>query len=140
MRIDDPAAWIPHRPPILSVDAVEVDEPGVRGRGLKRFEAGDPWLAGHFPGNPVVPGVAMIEGAAQSAAIVLLAAKGRGGGGFLADVSKFRFKAPVVPPADLTFEVAVAGVFGALCKVGVRVLRDGAPVAEGELVLSASPQ
>lgn len=140
MRIDDPASWIPHRPPILSVDAVEVDEPGVKGRGLRRFAAGDAWLTGHFPGNPVVPGVALIEGAAQTAAIVLLAARGKGGGGFLADVSKFRFKVPVLPPADVVFEIAVAGVFGALCKVSVRVLSGGALAAEGELVLSASPQ
>jgi 3-hydroxyacyl-[acyl-carrier-protein] dehydratase len=139
MRIDDPASWIPHRPPILTVDAVEVDEPGVKGRGMKKFAAGDPWLTGHFPGNPVVPGVAMIEGAAQTAAIVLLAARGKGGGGFLADVSKFRFKAPVIPPADVVFEITVAGVFGALCKVSARVLAGGVLAAEGELVLSASP-
>ncbi len=137
MRIDDPSAWIPHRPPILAIDAVEVDEPGVKGRGLKRFERGDAWLTGHFPGNPVVPGVALIEGAAQSAAIVLLAAKGKGGGGFLADVSKFRFKVPVLPPVDVVFEITVAGAFGALCKVGVRVLAGGVLAAEGELVLSA---
>lgn len=137
MIISDPGAWIPHRPPILSVDSVHVSEPGVRGRGVRRFEKSDPWLAGHFPGNPVIPGVALIEGMAQTAAIVLLAAKGGPGGGFLADVSKFRFKSPVIPPVDVAFEIEVAGVFGNLCKVTGRVTVGGTLVAEGELVLSA---
>lgn len=137
MLVSDPRAWIPHRPPILSVDSVDVVEPGVKGRGARRFEATDPWFTGHFPGNPVVPGVALIEGLAQTAAIVLLAAKGGPGGGFLADVSKFRFKVPVVPPVDVAYEVQVAGVFGALCKVTGRVFAGTTLAAEGELVLSA---
>ena len=140
LNVTDPASWIPHRAPILAVDSVEVESAGERGAGRRHFEASDPWFAGHFPGNPVLPGVAMIEGMAQTAAIVLLTARGKGGGGFLADVSRFRFKSPVVPPADLTFEVQVAGVFGRLCKVTGRVLSGGAVVAEGELVISAEPE
>jgi 3-hydroxyacyl-[acyl-carrier-protein] dehydratase len=139
MRIDDPREWIPHRPPILAVDAVDVTEPGVRGTGTRAFRADEPLLAGHFPGNPVVPGVALIEGIAQTAAIVLLAKAGRGGGGFLADVSRFRFKRPLVPPVAVTYEVEVLGVFGALSKVRGTAISGGELAAEGELVLSAEP-
>jgi 3-hydroxyacyl-[acyl-carrier-protein] dehydratase len=137
MLIENPADWIPHRPPILSVDSVDVVEPGVRGRGSRRFTATEPWLQGHFPDNPVVPGVALIEGVAQTAALVLLAAAGRPGGGFLADVSRFRFKKPVVPPVEVVFEVEIAGSFGALKKVVGRALCGGEVAAEGELVISA---
>ncbi|NUN51097.1 MAG: beta-hydroxyacyl-ACP dehydratase [Candidatus Brocadiae bacterium] len=137
MRVDDPREWIPHRPPILAVDAVDVAEPGVRGVGTRLFTAAEPLLAGHFPGRPVVPGVALIEGMAQTAAIVLLAKEGRGGGGFLADVSKFRFRRPLIPPVTVTFEVEVLGVFGGLCKIrGVARSGDGI-AAEGEIVISA---
>jgi 3-hydroxyacyl-[acyl-carrier-protein] dehydratase len=136
--VKDPSSWIPHRPPILAVDEVDVEEPGRRGTGRRRWRADEPLLIGHFPGRPLVPGVALVEGIAQTAAIVLLTRLGKGGGGVLADISRFRFKAPVVPPADVLYEVEVAGRFGNLCKVSGRALCGGAVVAEGELVLSAN--
>lgn len=140
VHISNPADWIPHRPPILAVDSVDVPRPGQAGTGRRRFTPEEPWLAGHFPGNPVVPGVALIEGIAQTAAIVLLSATGQKGGGVLADVSRFRFKAPVIPPADVTYEVEVIGRFGNLCKVVGKAFCRGELAAEGEVVLSADPR
>ncbi|MBI2922564.1 MAG: beta-hydroxyacyl-ACP dehydratase [Planctomycetes bacterium] len=140
VHIANPVEWIPHRPPILAVDSVDVSRPGQAGTGRRRFMPEEPWLAGHFPGRPIVPGVALIEGIAQTAAIVLLSALGKKGEGVLADVSRFRFKSPVIPPADVTFEVEVIGRFGNLHKVAGKALCGGAVAAEGEVVLSADPR
>lgn len=69
---DDPIALLPHRPPFRFVDAVGVLVPGERVEAGYTVRGDEPFLAGHFPGNPVFPGVLQLEALAQAGAIAVL--------------------------------------------------------------------
>ena len=66
-------ALLPHRPPFRFVDAVDACDAGVTVRARYRVTGDEPFLAGHFPGNPIFPGVLQLEALAQAGAIALLA-------------------------------------------------------------------
>jgi 3-hydroxyacyl-[acyl-carrier-protein] dehydratase len=73
---DDPRALVallPHRAPFLFVDGVDACEPAVTIRAHYRVTGDEPFLAGHFPGNPIFPGVLQLEALAQAGAIAVLA-------------------------------------------------------------------
>jgi 3-hydroxyacyl-[acyl-carrier-protein] dehydratase len=73
---DDGAALVallPHRPPFLFVDTVDGCEPGVSVRARYQVTGAEPFLAGHFPGNPIFPGVLQLEALAQAGAVAVLA-------------------------------------------------------------------
>ena len=64
---------LPHRPPFRFVDAVDACDPGTSVTARWRTTGEEPWFAGHFPGNPVVPGVLQLEALAQAGAVAVLA-------------------------------------------------------------------
>jgi 3-hydroxyacyl-[acyl-carrier-protein] dehydratase len=70
---NDLVGLLPHRPPFRFVDAVDEIEPGVSIRARYRVTGDEPFLAGHFPGNPVFPGVLQLEALAQAGGIAVLA-------------------------------------------------------------------
>ena len=63
---------LPHRAPFLLIDTIEVLEPGVRAVGTKCVSMNEPYFQGHFPGNPVMPGVLIMEALAQVGAVDIL--------------------------------------------------------------------
>ena len=72
MGIKEIQEILPHRHPFLLVDCIEELEPGVRAVGYKCVTFNEPFFAGHFPGNPVMPGVLIIEALAQVGSVAML--------------------------------------------------------------------
>ena len=87
----------PHGPGFSFLDSFEIIEPRKRGRGRKWLDPAAPFFADHFPGNPLMPGVLLIECAAQAAGVLWRPS----GGAFLAAVSQFRFRKPVLPGSNV---------------------------------------
>ncbi|MGA2744245.1 MAG: 3-hydroxyacyl-ACP dehydratase FabZ [Candidatus Sulfotelmatobacter sp.] len=128
-------AMIPHRPPFLWIDRVEELEPGVRCVTVKFVEPADPIFAGHFPANPILPGVFLIEAVAQTAGVMLGSAGPQPGAGvaLLAAVNRFKFLKPVRPGKELRIETKKLTEVGGMAYIGGTVWVDGEIVASGEL-------
>ena len=88
---------LPHRSPFLLIDTVEELQPGVKCVAKKNVTMNEPHFMGHFPGNPVVPGVILCEILAQSACVLLAAGAAEGATPFFTSLDKVRFKNPVKP-------------------------------------------
>jgi 3-hydroxyacyl-[acyl-carrier-protein] dehydratase len=105
-------ALLPHRDPFLMVDRMIELEPGVRGVGVKEVRADEDWARGHFPGNPILPGVLVTEALAQVAAIVHLAAHPERAAHvrvYLVGVDRMRFRRPIRPGDVVHLAVALTG-------------------------------
>jgi 3-hydroxyacyl-[acyl-carrier-protein] dehydratase len=136
---------LPHRHPLALLDRVEIDEPGLRGTGVKNISISDPVFAGHFPGRPIYPGVLLIEAAGQAAGVVATydpdarpdAAPPAGEEiAYLANVRKFAFRRLVVPGDQLRIEVTRGASCGQLVSFSVLLRVDGAVVASGSLAIA----
>ena len=132
---------LPHRYPFLMVDRV-VEIGGGKAHTLKNVSNNEPFFVGHFPGNPVMPGVMIIEALAQSAAILALAElKSESQRLFmLTGVEKARFRRPVVPGDQLDMEVTVIRSRGPLWKMRAEARVGGEIAAEAELSAMEVPQ
>ncbi len=125
---------LPHRYPFLMVDRV-VEIVSGKARTIKNVSNNESFFVGHFPGNPVMPGVLIIEALAQSAAILALAElKAESQRMFmLTGVEKARFRRPVVPGDQLEMEVTVIRNRGPLWKMRAEARVGGEIAAEAEL-------
>jgi len=74
-NIDEIMKMLPHRYPFLLVDKLEVEVPGEKGIGLKNLTMNELFFQGHFPGNPIMPGVLQVEAMAQTAGCVVMSAR-----------------------------------------------------------------
>lgn len=110
MGIDSEAlvALLPHRPPFRFVDAVDAMEPGASVQGRYRVTGDEEFLSGHFPGNPVFPGVLQLEALAQAGAIAVLADERYAGKlPLFGGVEKARFRRLVQPGDELVLAVTL---------------------------------
>ncbi len=128
---------IPHRFPFLLVDRILEMEEGKRAVGLKNVTANEWFFSGHFPGQPIMPGVLIVEALAQVGAVVLLSlAENRGKLAFFAGIDGFRFRRPVLPGDTLRLEVTLTKRLGPVGKGKAVALVEGQVVAEGELTFA----
>ncbi len=98
---------LPHRYPFLLVDKVVEFEPEVRAVGIKNVTINEPFFQGHFPNNPVMPGVLIIEALAQVAGIMAFKSGAEGKNVYFMSIEKVKFRKPVVPGDQLRLEVQV---------------------------------
>ena len=104
----DLVALLPHRPPFLFVDAVDACEAGRSVRARYRVRGDEAFLAGHFPGNPIFPGVLQLEALAQAGAIAVLSDDRYAGGlPLFGGVEDVRFRRIVKPGDELTLAVEI---------------------------------
>ncbi len=130
---------IPHRFPFLLVDKIIELEQGVRAVGIKNFTINEPFFQGHFPGNPIVPGVLLVEALAQVGAVAVLSLpENKGKVVLFAGIESFRFRKPVFPGDVVKLEVVLTKMRGPVGKGSVRAEVDGQSVAEGELTFAVS--
>lgn len=117
---------IPHRDPFLFLDEIVELVPGERAVALKAVRAEEPHFEGHFPGNPVMPGVLMIEALAQAGAVAALSLpENRGKLVLFAGIDGVRFKRIVVPGDTLRLEVEMTRMRGTIGKGEAMALVDG---------------
>lgn len=97
---------IPHRYPFLLVDKITEIEVGKRAVGIKNVTINEPFFQGHFPGNPIMPGVLIIEAMAQVGAVAMLAMEeNKGKLGVFAGIDGLRIRRQVIPGDTLRMEV-----------------------------------
>jgi 3-hydroxyacyl-[acyl-carrier-protein] dehydratase len=104
----DPVDLLPHRPPFRFVDAVDELVPGRRVRARYRVTGDEAFLAGHFPGNPILPGVIQLEALAQAGAVALLSDERYAGSlPLFGGVEDVRWRRLVRPGDELELEVVM---------------------------------
>lgn len=128
---------LPHRDPMLLLDEVVELEPGARVVARKTVREEN--CAGHFPGNPIMPGVLMVEALAQAGAVAVLSQEeNRGKLALFAGIDDVRFKRIVRPGDELTLECELESVRGPIGKGKVRATVDGELAVRGTLTFAVS--
>ncbi len=107
MDIKEILATLPHRYPFLMVDRVIEMETGVKAVGIKNVSMNEPFFQGHFPGNPVMPGVLIVEALAQLAGILAFQSGVQGKTVYFMSIEKVKFRRIVIPGDQLRLEVNV---------------------------------
>lgn len=128
---------IPHRQPMLLIDTIEELESGKRGVGKKCVSFNEPYFAGHFPGEPVMPGVLIIEALAQMGAVVILSCpEFKGKTAYFGAINDAKFRQKVVPGDVLLLEVEMVKQKGPIGIGKATATVDGKIAASAELTFA----
>ena len=125
---------IPHRTPFLFVDKCQIIEPGKKGISERYFSEKEYFFQGHFPNNPIVPGVIIVEAMAQTAGIVVSHQfkDEKDKSVLFMSVNKARFRKPILPNQNIRFEVNFLNKVRDVYKFQGKALHENIRVAETE--------
>ena len=141
LTYEDIKQILPHRYPFLLVDRIIEMELGKRVVGIKNVTANEPFFQGHFPDNPIMPGVLIIEDMAQVGGVLarmsIPEVLERGSDSvFFISMDKVKFRRPVVPGDQIRFELDPIRTGSRIWKMAGKAFVDGDLVAEADLVAS----
>lgn len=128
---------IPHRHPFLLIDAIEELEPGKRAVGKKCVTYNEPFFAGHFPGEPVMPGVLIVEALAQTGAVAILSQPDfKGKTAYFGAINNARFKQKVTPGDVLMLELEIVKQKGPVGVGRAKATVNGKTAVQAELTFA----
>jgi len=130
--------YLPHRFPFLMVDRVLEVEAGKRAVGIKNVTINEPYFQGHFPGEPIMPGVLIIESMAQMAGVLAFKSGLTGKSTYFLSIEKAKFRKPVIPGDQLKLEVEVLRGRGNIWKFSGKAFVEDKLVAEAEFTAMVS--
>lgn len=142
LNYEDIVKILPHRYPFLLVDRITDMELGKRVRGIKNVSINEPFFQGHFPGNPIMPGVLIVEAMAQVGGVLArlsvpgLMEKETIGTVLFMSIDKVKFRKPVVPGDQLVLELEALRTGSRVWKMAGKAFVKEDLVAEAELVAS----
>jgi UDP-3-O-[3-hydroxymyristoyl] N-acetylglucosamine deacetylase/3-hydroxyacyl-[acyl-carrier-protein] dehydratase len=128
--------YLPHRYPFLMVDRIIEFEENKRVVGIKNVTINEPFFQGHFPGQPIMPGVLLIEAMAQVGGVLALHSDPEPETKLLIfmSIDKAKFRKPVVPGDQVRLEQELIKSRGPVRSLKARAIVDGAVVAEAEMM------
>ena len=130
---------IPHRQPFMLIDTIEEMEPGERALAKKGVSYNEPFFQGHFPGEPVMPGVLIIEALAQTGAVAILSLpENKGKTAYFAAINSAKFKKKVIPGDVLMLETEIIKVKGPMGIGKATATVDGKVAVQAELTFAIS--
>jgi len=134
LNLNEIKAILPHRHPFLLVDRIDDYEPGVRAVGIKNVTYGESYFVGHFPEEPIMPGVLIVEALAQVGAVAILSEpENTGKIAYFGSINNCRFKGKVIPGDQLQLETEIIKRKGPV-GIGKAIARvNGKKVASAEL-------
>lgn len=140
MNVVDIMKKLPHRYPFLLVDRIIAMEPSVSITGIKNVTINEPFFQGHFPGQPIMPGVLIIEAMAQVGGVLAFSTGTDAKSVFFMSIEKAKFRKPVVPGDQLKMELKVIQQRGNVWKLSGVAKVDDKVVAEADLTAMLTNQ
>jgi 3-hydroxyacyl-[acyl-carrier-protein] dehydratase len=132
MTVNDIMKFLPHRYPFLLVDRIVELQPGVSAKGIKNVTINEPFFQGHFPGQPIMPGVLVIEAMAQVAGVMAFRSGVEGGSVYFMSIDNAKFRRPIVPGDQVMMEIKVLKRRGNVWKFSGTATVEGKLVSEAE--------
>jgi len=123
---------LPHRYPFLLVDRILELQKEMKAVGIKNVTVNEPFFMGHFPGNPIMPGVLIVEALAQLAGLLAFLSGVQGDAVYFMSIEKAKFRKPVVPGDQLRLEITTLHQRGNVWKFSGNAKVDEKIVAEAE--------
>lgn len=123
---------LPHRYPFLLVDRILSIEPNVSAVGIKNVTFNEPFFQGHFPGEPIMPGVLIVEAMAQVAGVMAFRSGVEGKSVYFMSIEQAKFRRPVVPGDQIRIEIKVLKQRGNVWKFAGAARVEDKLVAEAE--------